>query len=53
VAAHLAAHRGNVAGRNSDFHTIIEKMEFRNEDGVNLHEGIQNNFLILLVHASL
>lgn len=28
VNAHLAAHKGNVQGRNSDFHNIMERMRF-------------------------
>ena len=32
VVSHLAAHRGNVEGRNADFHSIMSKLEFR--DGV-------------------
>jgi phosphatidylinositol-bisphosphatase len=39
VAAHLAAHRGNVAGRNSDFHTIVEKMVFQGDDGSGPPDG--------------
>lgn len=30
VCSHLAAHRDNVAGRNSDFHNIISKIVFAN-----------------------
>ena len=31
VAAHLAAHRDNVAGRNADFANIIQKTQFELE----------------------
>ena len=31
LSAHLAAHRGAVTQRNSDFHAINSKMEFRDE----------------------
>lgn len=30
VCSHLAAHRDNVAGRNSDFHNIVSKIVFAN-----------------------
>jgi hypothetical protein len=33
VSAHMAAHRGNVQGRNADFANIIEKAQFK-DDGV-------------------
>ena len=29
VCSHLAAHRGNVSGRNADFHNIIDKTIFK------------------------
>eukprot|EP00946_MAST-07B_sp_MAST-7B-sp1_P004233 g4233.t1 len=32
VSAHLAAHRGNVQGRNADFANIIDKAQFKEED---------------------
>lgn len=31
VCAHLAAHRDNVEGRNSDFHSIVSKTVFKDE----------------------
>ena len=31
ICAHLAAHRGNVAGRNSDFANILDKIVFKDE----------------------
>ncbi|KAH8052188.1 hypothetical protein JL722_10288 [Aureococcus anophagefferens] len=34
VSAHLAAHRGNVEGRNADVAAICAKVEFRNVDDV-------------------
>ncbi|KAJ8598307.1 hypothetical protein CTAYLR_007549 [Chrysophaeum taylorii] len=34
VCAHLAAHRENVEGRNSDVAAILAKTEFRREDGL-------------------
>eukprot|EP00945_MAST-04E_sp_MAST-4E-sp1_P001097 g1097.t1 len=33
VCSHLAAHRGNVGGRNSDFASILEKTEFKHQSG--------------------
>ena len=29
VCSHLAAHRGNVSGRNADFHNIVDKTVFK------------------------
>ena len=31
ICSHLAAHRGNVAGRNSDYANILEKIVFKDE----------------------
>ena len=32
VSAHMAAHRGNVQGRNADFANIMEKAQFKDDD---------------------
>jgi inositol polyphosphate 5-phosphatase INPP5B/F len=43
VCSHLAAHRGNVTGRNADFNTIVDKVAFDGEADVEWEfRGLEN-----------
>ena len=42
VSAHLAAHRGNVQGRNADFASIMEKAQFKDDAFLEFDESKAN-----------
>lgn len=48
VCAHLAAHRENVTGRNSDFKNIYERSFFPSNSNVNKDDFNSNNDAIVM-----